>query len=101
VCWLEAKRQRALRAWLNEANLLFQPLGMLAKFQTVTIVRSEGDSKAHEEEYSWLAVALSPAEITALQGEPVFWRPVGCCQPKIGPDCCAGAKCCCCEPRCV
>ena len=30
-----------------------------------------------------------------------FGRPVGCCNPKIGPDKCPGAKCCCCEPRCV
>ena len=102
VCYLEAKRQRVLRAWLADANQrVFAPAGMLAKFQTVTIVRSDGDGKVREEEYSWLAVALTAVEATALQAEPVFWRPIGCCNPQIGPDDCPGLKCCCCEPRCV
>lgn len=102
VCYMEAKRQRVLRAWLRDANeRVFAPHGLYAKFQTVTLVRSNGDGNVHEEEYSWLAVALSAQEAAALQAEPVFWRPVGCCNPKIGPDKCPGAKCCCCEPRCV
>ena len=102
VCYMEAKRQRVLRIWLAHANgTVFSPLGCFCKFQTVTIVRQNGDGSSREEEYSWLAIALHPGEVGALQSEPIFWRPAGCCQPKIGPDCCAGSKCCCCEPRCV
>jgi hypothetical protein len=110
VCFLESQRQEALCKWLAFANAsVFQPAGLFAKFQTVTIVKEDGDGKSHEEEYSWLAVALTPAEAERLMAEPVFWRPVpcsectccGCGPPAVEADCCACLKCCCCQPRCV
>lgn len=102
MCFLEGRRQKALTSWLESANAtVFAPLGTFAKFQTVTYSVRPGRHEVNEES-SWLAVALNPTEVAALQQEPIFWRPGGFgCEPYIMPDCCACFGCCCCVPRCV
>ena len=90
LCSEEAAYQRRVGKWVAETNaVLFDKRGMHCRLQTVTVVRDR-----HEEEYSWLAIALTPSEAAGLRSEPTFWRQM-CCTNRFTPDTCASCKCCC------
>lgn len=89
LCFWQGQYNRAMRRWLDNLNTnVLLPRGMLAKFQTNRIDKLE---------FSWLAIALTDAEVELLRREPVMWRPE-CCGTGITPnecECC----CCCCGTR--
>lgn len=102
LCWQERRYQTAVGAWVDDLNAhVLQPRGMFAKFQTNSYYETNGNGQGgRNEEISWLAVALTPAEAEALKAEPVFWTPE-CCQPVMTRHPCPWCFCCGCQRRVV
>jgi hypothetical protein len=66
--------QSRVRQWTDDLNQrVLSPLGMFAATQTAMYDEQHGNTHYHEE-LSWLAVATTPDEITALKEEVHIWR---------------------------
>lgn len=102
VCYKEYTFQEATSRWVDDLNsTVLQPNGMYAKFQTNYIYIHYGEGSSYTEEISWLAIAMTPAEVERLKKEPTFWSPACCNDNEMVPNGCEWCFCCCFSRRIV